>query len=164
MYQQVTLKTLLFYFTFLSCALAANVTLAWDSIPGATSYRLYWQTSQGTYSLTNIPATSATVVLSPGVYRFAVASVIGNSESPLSDELAYLVQDILPATVSADGKGTVTVSPAIGNVPCPNGLILQCSDDLKEWVNISSFPPPSSPIIIPDPANVPKRFYRLIAP
>lgn len=154
------MKTLLFYFTFLSCAFSANVTLAWDAVPDATSYRLYWQTSQGTYSLADIPTTSATVVLSPGVYRFTVAAVNGPVESTPSDELAYLVQDILPATVRADGAGHVVVSPTSGNVPCPNGLILQRSDDLKTWTDMGRFPVPSSPIVFTD-AVVPRCFYRL---
>lgn len=158
------MRTLLFYFSLLSCALAANITLAWDDSLGAMSYRLHYGMSSGTYIHSqDTVENTLTLALAPGVYYFAVSATSPNGESSPSDEIAYLVQDILPATVSADGKGTVTVNPAIGNVPCPNGLILQRSDDLKTWTDMGRFPVPSSPLVIPD-AIVPRRFYRLTIP
>lgn len=141
-----------------SSALASDVTLAWDESERAHGYRL----TCGEITQDTGLDTTGTMEVAPGVHIFSVTAYNDVGESDPA-HLVYLVRDILPSTVSADGKGHVVVSPTIGNVPCPNGLILQRSDDLKTWVNIASFPTPSSPLVIPD-AIVPRCFYRLTIP
>lgn len=159
------MKTLLFYFALLSFATAANVTLAWDATPLATCYRLHWGTESGHYTQSqDTVATSTTVALAPGVYYFTVNGMNQFGETPLSEELVYFARDILPSFVSEIGNGSVRVSPTTGNVPAPNGLKLQRSDDLKTWTDMASFPVPTADIVIQDSANVPRRFYRIVLP
>lgn len=70
-----------------------TVTLAWDDVPGATSYTIYWTTSPGvTTGASSFSTAASTYIHSSAVngttYFYAVTARIGGAESALSAEVS----------------------------------------------------------------------------
>lgn len=73
---------------------AGNVNLAWDSVAGATGYRVHYGTSTGNYSA-SVDAMSATTVTVFGLtdgttYFFAVKAYNSSSTSAFSNEVSAI--------------------------------------------------------------------------
>jgi fibronectin type 3 domain-containing protein len=73
-----------------------NVTLAWDNVPKAISYNIYWTDSPGVTSLNGNKIANAqnphTIKgLKPGTYYFVVTAVNEFGESEESAELSFTV-------------------------------------------------------------------------
>jgi PKD repeat protein len=93
---------------------AGQLKLAWDTVAGATGYRLYYGTSSGNYS-SNVDAqnqTSATVTgLTDGArYYFAVKAYNGTTTSSFSGEVNAVVPAAAPVA-------SFTASPTTGTAP-----------------------------------------------
>jgi fibronectin type 3 domain-containing protein len=74
-----------------------NVTLAWDNVPNAISYNIYWNDSPGVTSLNGKKIANAqnphTIKgLKPGTYYFVVTAVNEFGESEESAELSFTVE------------------------------------------------------------------------
>jgi fibronectin type 3 domain-containing protein len=74
-----------------------NVTLAWDDVPSAISYNIYWNDSPGVTSLNGNKIANAknphTIKgLKPGNYYFVVTAVNEFGESEESAELSFTVE------------------------------------------------------------------------
>jgi hypothetical protein len=74
-----------------------NVTLAWDDVPSAISYNIYWNDSPGVTSLNGNKIANAknphTIKgLKPGTYYFVVTAVNEFGESEESAELSFTVE------------------------------------------------------------------------
>jgi uncharacterized protein YcfL len=76
-----------------------QVTLAWDNVPDATSYNVYWSDSPGVTKRTGNKISNAknsvTITgLKPGVtYYFMVTTVRGSQESAGSEELSFTTSE-----------------------------------------------------------------------
>ena len=75
-----------------------QVALTWDSVPGATSYNVYWRASPGVTrqngnKIENIkdPPTTIKGLKPDTTYYFVVTSVKGLEESQESAELSFMV-------------------------------------------------------------------------
>ncbi len=72
-----------------------QVKLAWEEVPDATAYNVYWSTSPGVTKhngnkISNVQSPAVIKDLRSGVtYYFVVTSVIGSKESPESEEFSY---------------------------------------------------------------------------
>lgn len=67
-----------------------SVSLAWDSVPGVTGYRVYYGLASRSYSnsiATGAPNCTITGLSKRETYYFAVTAVSGNLESDYSDEV-----------------------------------------------------------------------------
>jgi hypothetical protein len=76
-----------------------QVKLAWDEVPGATSYNVYWSASPGVNrnngnKISNIKKPATTIKgLKPGTtYYFVVTTIKGTAESQESEELSFTVK------------------------------------------------------------------------
>ena len=101
------LFTLAFAMCMASLSWAATMTLAWDSVTSATSYRLYYGTTSGTYP-NSVSAGAATSVSVSGLtsgqrYYFAVtASNAAGAESGYSAEVNAIAPSPPVASFTAD--------------------------------------------------------------
>jgi hypothetical protein len=89
--------------------LLALITLAWDGVTEATSYKLYWGTSSGVYlySQEGITATQYMVNIStPGRYFFVVTALNESGESGYSNEVNTTVTGAI-CDLNADGRTDV---------------------------------------------------------
>ncbi|MGD8961453.1 MAG: fibronectin type III domain-containing protein [Desulfobacterales bacterium] len=73
-----------------------NVTLAWDNVPNATSYNIYWKDSPGVTKLNgnkilNVKNPHTLKGLNPGTYYFVVTAVNDLGESAESEEFSISV-------------------------------------------------------------------------
>ena len=73
-----------------------NVTLAWDNVPNAISYNIYWKDSPGVSKLSgkkisNVKNPHTIKGLKPGTYYFIVTAVNASGESEESEELSLTV-------------------------------------------------------------------------
>jgi hypothetical protein len=75
---------------------SGQITLAWDSVPRATSYNVYWSAAPGvnrhnSNKISNIKSTTTTIQgLKAGTtYYFVVTTVKGQAESKESEELSF---------------------------------------------------------------------------
>ncbi len=104
---------LIVFFSFITLTLAstplttpaysADVTLAWNSVTEADSYKVYYGLESGNYEVTTntIYQTSHTISdLDPGTYYFAVTASNEYGESDYSTELPCTIEDPVPATYS----------------------------------------------------------------
>jgi hypothetical protein len=75
-----------------------QVKLAWDGVPGASAYNLYWSTSpgvtpqNGTREISSEPFYLFTVPQMGRTYYFIVTAVTPKGESPASDAIAYTAE------------------------------------------------------------------------
>ena len=74
-----------------------NVTLAWDNVPNATSYNVYWKDSPGVTMLngnkiSNVKNPHTIKGLKPGTYFFVITAVNEMGESAESEELAISIE------------------------------------------------------------------------
>ncbi|MGD9078765.1 MAG: fibronectin type III domain-containing protein [Desulfobacterales bacterium] len=72
------------------------VTLAWDNVPNATSYNIYWKDSPGVTKLngkkiSNVKNPHTIKGLNPGTYYFVVTAVNDLGESAESEEFSISV-------------------------------------------------------------------------
>jgi hypothetical protein len=79
---------------------SGQVRLAWDEVPGATSYTVYWSASPGVNrnngnKISDIKKPETTIKgLRPGTtYYFVVTTVKGTAESRESEELSFTVNN-----------------------------------------------------------------------
>jgi len=76
-----------------------QVKLAWEAVPGAEAYNVYWSTSPGVTrrngnKIPNVQIPAVIKNLRPGVtYYFVVTAVKGSTESPESEEFAFTPGD-----------------------------------------------------------------------
>jgi predicted phage tail protein len=76
-----------------------KVTLAWDNVPNATSYNIYWDNSPGitkksAKKISNVKNPHTIKGLKPGTtYYFVVTSVNELGESEVSEEISYTVAE-----------------------------------------------------------------------
>lgn len=76
----------------------AQATLAWDDVPDAISYNIYWRTSPGVTKLNgtkieNVKNPHTLKNLAPGkTYYLVVTAVSKDSESNISQEISYTVK------------------------------------------------------------------------
>jgi hypothetical protein len=72
---------------------AAEVRLAWDGVPEATSYKLYWGTSPHVYlySQEGIKTVTYEIALKPGTWYIAVTAKNESGESGYSNEVITTV-------------------------------------------------------------------------
>ena len=73
-----------------------NVTLAWDNVPNATSYNIYWKDSPGVTKrngekISNVKNPHTIKGLKPGTYFFVVTAVNELGESEESEEFSISV-------------------------------------------------------------------------
>jgi fibronectin type 3 domain-containing protein len=73
-----------------------NVTLAWDNVPDAISYNIYWKDSPGVSKLSgkkisNVKNPHTIKGLKPGTYYFVVTAVNESGESEESEETSLTV-------------------------------------------------------------------------
>jgi hypothetical protein len=73
-----------------------NVTLAWDNVPNATSYNIYWKDSPGVTKrngkkISNVKNPHTIKGLKPGTYFFVVTAVNELGESAESEEFSISV-------------------------------------------------------------------------
>ena len=73
-----------------------DVTLAWDDVPNATSYNIYWSNSPGVTMLngkkiSNVKNPHTIKGLKPGTYYFVVTAVNASGESAESEEFSFSV-------------------------------------------------------------------------
>ena len=73
-----------------------NVTLAWDNVPSAISYNIYWNDSPGVTKLngkkiSNVKNPHTLKGLNPGTYYFVVTAVNDLGESAESEEFSISV-------------------------------------------------------------------------
>ena len=73
-----------------------NVTLAWDNVPNATSYNIYWKDSPGVTKLngkkiSNVNNPHTIKGLKPGTFYFVVTAVNESGESAESAEFSISV-------------------------------------------------------------------------
>jgi type IV pilus assembly protein PilQ len=72
-----------------------QVKLAWEEVPNATAYNVYWRSSPGVTKhngnkISNVQSPAVIKNLRSGVtYYFVVTTVIGSKESPESEEFSY---------------------------------------------------------------------------
>ncbi len=81
----------------------SQVNLSWNAVDGAESYKVYYGTSTGNYTLNATSATnskSITGLSQSTIYYFAVVALIGTNESALSNETFNLT--LATGLVSAD--------------------------------------------------------------
>ena len=79
-----------------STAEKGNVTLAWDNVPNAISYNIYWNDSPGVTMLigkkiSNVKNPHTIKGLKPGTYYFVVTAVDESGESEESAEFSFTV-------------------------------------------------------------------------
>ena len=73
----------------------AQVTLAWDNVPGAIAYNIYWRNQPGVTKangrkIANVKNPHTLKGLLPGkAYFFVVTAISENGESRLSEEISY---------------------------------------------------------------------------
>lgn len=87
------------------------VQLAWDVMPGAASYHLYYGVASGLYTNAAITTANTLAVTLPtrGVtYFFAVTQTVSNLESAFSTEVSYT--PMLPPSPPSGFKPPVTLS------------------------------------------------------
>ena len=70
--------------------------ITWDAVSGATGYKVYWGTTSGVTTGSNVMSTDTTDYGHSGVepgstYYYRVASLIGSTESVLSEEVSVTV-------------------------------------------------------------------------
>ena len=73
-----------------------NVTLAWDNVPNAISYNIYWNDSPGITKfygkkISNVKNPHIIKGLKPGTYYFVVTAVNEFGESEKSEEFSFTV-------------------------------------------------------------------------
>ena len=73
-----------------------NVTLAWDHVPNAVSYNIYWKNSPGVSKLSgkkisNVKTPHTIEGLKPGTYYFVVTAVNESGESEESEEFSLTI-------------------------------------------------------------------------
>ena len=73
-----------------------NVTLAWDNVPNAISYNIYWKDSPGVSKrngkkISNVKNPHTIDGLKPGTYYFVVTAVNESGESEESEEFSLTV-------------------------------------------------------------------------
>jgi hypothetical protein len=73
-----------------------DVTLAWDDVPNATSYNIYWSASPGVTKLngkkiSDVKNPYTFKGLKPGTYYFVVTAVNASGESTESEEFSFSV-------------------------------------------------------------------------
>ena len=110
-------------------AMAGQVSLAWNSVSGATGYRLYYGTSSGNYA-SNVDAKTSTSYTVAGLtdgtrYYFAVRAynatttsgysteintVVGTATAPVANFSATPTTGTAPVTVSFTDTSTGTVT------------------------------------------------------
>src|SRR5262245_20137902 len=86
--------------TCASAQLARGLTLAWDTSPGATGYKLYYGTVSSNYTVTVDAGNASSRVISGlplGVkYYFAVTAYSPSGESGFSSEISYTITNTYP--------------------------------------------------------------------
>ncbi len=104
----------------------AEVALAWDAVPGAASYNIYWSNSMGVTAATgtkiNVPTNSYThTALIPGArYYYVVTAVNALSESGASAEVSAIPTPPIPAAptgvqaTAGDSVNTLSWNAATG--------------------------------------------------
>jgi hypothetical protein len=124
-------------------ALAGQLKLAWDAVPNATGYRLYYGTSSGNYpsSIDAKTQTTATVSgLTDGArYYFAVKAYSSSTMSNFSGEVSAIVPTATsspapsaPSSSSSPPSAYFTASPKVGVAP----LVVTLTD--KSSGNVTS--------------------------
>jgi PKD repeat protein len=82
-----------FFWVFLATAQAATIKLAWDTVAGATGYRVHYGTTSSNYNAAGSPvnvvgSTTTSVTIPDGVtYYFAVKAYDSTRESGFSNEI-----------------------------------------------------------------------------
>jgi hypothetical protein len=103
--------------------LAAAVTLAWDPVPDATSYKLYigiQSIKAGNFPITSYPTDADVTQWTVGgldygtTYYFAATSLIGALESDYSNEVTYLATPPPPETSTIWPLVTLPQNPDVG--------------------------------------------------
>lgn len=92
-----------------------DATIAWEAVPNATSYNIYWGTAAGVY--TSSQTTSVLSSLTPGVrYFVAIKSVNGEIESSsFSPEFSFIPISVPSAPLVQASSATISISwSAIG--------------------------------------------------
>ncbi len=94
-----------------------QVSLSWDTVPGATSYNIYYSTTTGVTRGSGPPVTGTSVVtgLTNGAtYYFVVTAVSANGESVESNQVIATPIQSAPAAptgvLATSGNGQATVS------------------------------------------------------
>ena len=102
-----------------------SVTLAWNSVPGATSYQIRYRTDHGTWGVPNTYNSSPATV--PGLaantlYVFQVRAMNTNTESEWSDEVRVTTDKIaLISIIPNTGTNSPVVGTPITTTLLPNG-------------------------------------------
>ena len=74
-----------------------DVTFAWDNVPGATSYNIYWSdklgvTKKNGIKISNVKSPHTITELKNGeTYYFVVTAVNASGESKESEEISFIV-------------------------------------------------------------------------
>lgn len=114
-----------------------TVTLNWDDVPGATSYRVYWSTSPGvttanaSFTCTTSPCTHSGRT-NGTTYYYAVTALISALESALSAEVSATpaavpyIDALVSAMPASYGYGTYSVevcADTFCNTPVTNATV-----------------------------------------
>lgn len=121
-------------------ARSSNIVLNWQ--PSASTavagYDVYFGTTSGTYPYRVDAGNSTSVTLSnlaPGVTYFLSASAYdaNGNQSALSQEIAYVIPEILSLTPRQDASSPVVLQfPAVAG----HWYEIQASSDLQNWTTI----------------------------